>query len=29
MKFPEYLACDATQLAALVAKREVTADELL
>jgi len=29
MKFPEYLACDATQLAALVARREVTASELL
>ncbi len=29
MKFPEYLACDATQLAAHVARREVTADELL
>ena len=29
MKFPEYLACDATQLAVLVARREVTADELL
>ena len=29
MKFSEYLACDATQLAALVARREVGADELL
>jgi len=29
MKFSEYLACDATQLAAHVARREVTADELL
>ena len=29
MKFPEYVACDATQLAALVARREVGADELL
>jgi amidase len=29
MNFTEYLACDATQLAALVARREVSADELL
>jgi amidase len=29
MKFSEYLACDATQLAAHVARREVTANELL
>ena len=29
MKFSEYLACDATQLAAHVARREVTAAELL
>ena len=29
MKFSEYLACDATQLAALVARREVGAEELL
>jgi amidase len=29
MKFSEYLACDATQLAAWVARREVTAGELL
>ena len=29
MKFTEYLACDATQLATLVARREVSADELL
>ncbi|MEP6503638.1 MAG: amidase, partial [Betaproteobacteria bacterium] len=29
MNFKEYLACDATQLAAHVARREVTADELL
>ena len=29
MKFSEYVACDATQLAALVARREVGAEELL
>ena len=29
MNFTEYLACDATQLASLVARREVSADELL
>ncbi len=29
MKFTEYLACDATQLAALVARREMSAGELL
>jgi amidase len=29
MNFSEYLACDATQLAAHVANREVTAEELL
>ncbi len=29
MNLTEYLACDATQLASLVAKREVSADELL
>ena len=29
MKFSEYLACDATQLATLVARRDVTAGELL
>ena len=29
MKFPEYLACDGTRLASLVAAREVRAEELL
>ena len=29
MKFTDYLACDATRLAELVARREVSADELL